>query len=80
MYSCLVFVKAVLLQHGKYDSVISDRHILDFDINGEWSDVAYDSSCFFMARQPLVSQGFLVVEVVFSKHSNQILEHFRNKC
>ena len=57
LYSCSAFVKAVFLQHGKYDSVMTEFHVLDFDINGEWSHVAYGLTCFFMARQLLVSQG-----------------------
>jgi hypothetical protein len=57
LYSCLPSVRAVLLYHGKYDSVMIDLHVLGFNINGEWLDVAYDLMFF---RDSL---ALLIVEV-----------------
>ena len=51
----LSFLKSRVVLHGKYNSVMSEPRFLDFDINGEWSNVAYNLTCLFVAQQPLVS-------------------------
>ena len=51
---------------------MTDLQILDFDINAEWSDVAYDVTCFFMSRQTQVSQGLLIVKVSKSRSARHI--------
>ena len=50
---------------------MTDLHILDFDINGEWSDVAYDVTCFFMSRQSQMNQRHLIVEASKSRSARR---------
>ena len=52
---------------------MTDLHILDFDINGEWSDVAYHLTCFFVSRRPQMSQGLFIVEVSKSRSARRTI-------